>query len=817
MAESLIYKANPQSLRVIGNAGLNYLPGPATFSQPPTAIRGITPAGAWWTAGQPILPIAPNTTAPRGWQYLSEQNKIYTPRATEATTFDYLRALAQYPFAAMCIVMHGDIVASRKWKIRLRNLPGAFQNQKQREEAEKSDPTIWALTNFLMQPNPDNTWREFVRLWMHECQVTDAPAIYLRRDGRSAIRELRLIDGSMIARLIDDNGWTPSNESPAYQQNWWGTPAWDLRRDQLFYRPMNPRVYKLYGWPATERARRWIELGMSRLELRLQWAENGSIPDGLMVVPRDAPVELIERQQAWMNSVMAGNFAKRVQLRLIQGFTADGKDQIVFPKEKMLTDDYDDFEIRMLCGNYGVSKQRFLQQMNRASAEIAQEAAEEEGTWPSEQYVMDSTNLLIQSPLYFNLPKYEFTYEDDREKDPVAQMEADTGYYKVGLKTDTEIREGIGLDPYTADQNPLTGKAVIVTATGAVPMGQQPQQSAVEGNAGGGQPNAASNQNAGGKRPKKFGKIVFSADIESANRDQVARFLEAAHLEERFEIEAPFEKGAPRMTINPHHFSLQGETAKKNIQDKLQKKFDAVSKDLVKKIRKALAKKVHKSDEDDIRKLLGDDDFWTSLWIDLPPDIASDLEDAIRTGMAKGLLEADVNISQADVINSFNRLARDNAQSRAAEMVGMKYDSDGDLVPNPRAQYVISDTTRDELRRIITNAFEKDTPLEDIIEAIEDAGSFSSVRAQMIARTEVSRAQAGGTYDVWKKTGVVKTVIWQHSNLPNVCADCLDNAAAGEIDFGKSFPSGDIYPPAHPNCRCVVVAKKTTNKAASAA
>jgi len=817
LPESLIFKAKPsqalqpsRGLQVQVVSGLNYLGSTATFKPPGTTIRGLTDAGTWWTAGQPILPVAPASTAPRGWQYLSEQNKIYTPRATEQVTFDYLRALSMYPFAAMCIVMHGDIVASRKWKIRLRNLPGSFDTQKQREEAEKKDPTIWALTNFWMQPNPDNTWREFIRIWMHECQVTDAPAIYIRRDLRGIVRELRIMDGAMIARLIDDNGWTPTNESPAYQQNWWGTPSWDLRRDQLFYRPMNPRVYKLYGWPATERGRRWIELGMGRLELRLQWVENGSIPDGLMVVPRDAPVDLIERQQAWMNSVMAGNLAKRVQLRLIQGFTQDGKDQIIFPKEKMLTDDYDEFEIRMLCGIYGVSKQRFLQQMNRASAEIAQEAAEEEGTWPSEQYVMDSVNLLIQSPLYFNLPKYEFVYEDDREKDPVAQMTADTGYFKVGLKTDTEVRDGLGLDPYTPEQNPDTGKAVIVGPTGAILFGQAPAQTAGEGNKG---PEGEVLPPTGKKppKPKKFGKIVDAEFLEDFNHDQIERFLQAAKSEQRFD------KTTPGMSINPHHYSLQGENAKKNLQDKIAKKFDKVCTDLVSKIKKVTAKKVHKSDEDDINKLLGDDDFWSSLWIDLPPDIVSDLEDAIRAGMAKGLLEADVHISQADVINSFNQLARNEASERAAEMVGMKWSDDGELVPNPKAQYVISETTREDLRRIITNAFEKNTPLEDIVAEIEDAGSFSQIRAQMIARTEVSRAQAGGTYSVWKQTGVVKTVIWQHSNMPNVCDNCVANAEQGEIEFGKAFQSGDLYPPAHPNCRCVVVAKKTVNKAATAA
>lgn len=37
-------------------------------------------------------------------------------------------------------------------------------------------------------------------------------------------------------------------------------------------------------------------------------------------------------------------------------------------------------------------------------------------------------------------------------------------------------------------------------------------------------------------------------------------------------------------------------------------------------------------------------------------------------------------------------------RSSAAEMVGMKYDAEGNLVPNPSAKWAISETTRDELR-----------------------------------------------------------------------------------------------------------------------
>src|ERR1035441_747726 len=215
--------ARPQtSVKIIQTSGSRYVPPGTLYAPPKPTITGIVPATSWWTAGQPILPIAPPETSPRGFQFLSEQNKIYTPRATEYLTFDDLRRLASYPLAAIMITEHANAVAARKFSIRLRKLPG--MTQKKRELAEQGDATIAKLTQFFMNPNPDTTWRELVYQWITEVQTTDAPALYVRRNARRDIAELRLIDGAMIARYVDDNGWIPTSESPAYAQLWWGIP-----------------------------------------------------------------------------------------------------------------------------------------------------------------------------------------------------------------------------------------------------------------------------------------------------------------------------------------------------------------------------------------------------------------------------------------------------------------------------------------------------------------------------------------------------------------------------------------------------------------
>ena len=37
------------------------------------------------------------------------------------------------------------------------------------------------------------------------------------------------------------------------------------------------------------------------------------------------------------------------------------------------------------------------------------------------------------------------------------------------------------------------------------------------------------------------------------------------------------------------------------------------------------------------------------------------------------------------------------------------------------------------------------------------------------------------------------------------CPDCDDNALAGAVPKGQPFPTGQLHPPAHPGCRCILV------------
>jgi plasmid stabilization system protein ParE len=64
-------------------------------------------------------------------------------------------------------------------------------------------------------------------------------------------------------------------------------------------------------------------------------------------------------------------------------------------------------------------------------------------------------------------------------------------------------------------------------------------------------------------------------------------------------------------------------------------------------------------------------------------------------------------------------------------------------------------------------------------------------------------AYARGAYDAAPDGSDLR---WLVDRSCEACPDCDDNALAGKVAKGEAFPTGDAFAPAHPDCRCLVVA-----------
>lgn len=437
------------------------------YTPPDNLIAGVSPQ-AWPSALQPIQGVAPKGSQPLTWSYWNGINQEITPRSDTALTFADLRNLATYPLARICIENVKDILTNTPWKIQLKQNPG--ESTLDWKKRQKNDKVAQQLTEVWNYPDGVTPWGDWWRPIIDDLLVIDAPAYLIDRTLDGKVARMRWSDGSQFLRLIDDQGNIPQGDSPAFTQLWEGMPRLLLTTRQLVYRPSNivPRnsyASKLYGMSIVEQLAQEIEIGQQRLNFVLAYYTSGSIPNILHLVPTGITPDKINETMQWMDSELSGNLAARRKYRMMQGFTDDAKDQVIQLKEPVMADIFDDLHIRKMAYGFGVSAQRLLKQMNRASAESGQDAAEKEGTMPRLLWMKRNVDYTLQRQQ--DQPNYELIFDTDDELDATKQAEVDKTRVQAGLETIDETREDRGLVPFGL---PETMKPIIVTTMGVQPL-----------------------------------------------------------------------------------------------------------------------------------------------------------------------------------------------------------------------------------------------------------------------------------------------------------------------------------------------------------
>jgi len=194
-------------------------------------------------------------------------------------------------------------------------------------------------------------------------------------------------------------------------------------------------------------------------------------------------------------------------------------------------------------------------------------------------------------------------------------------------------------------------------------------------------------------------------------------------------------------------------------------------------------------------------------WLFRQPESFYDATVSILTDVSmNGGTEALSQIGKLDdnLSNKLRECAAKWAKDRSAEMVGMKW-LKGQLVPNPDAKWAITESTRDLLRALTTQALEEGLSTDSLANMIEHHEAFGKARARVIARTEIAKADTAGAMASYRLSQIVTHKRWLSANDDAVSAECAECEAAGAILLDEDFPSGVDAPPNHPNCRCAVL------------
>lgn len=211
-----------------------------------------------------------------------------------------------------------------------------------------------------------------------------------------------------------------------------------------------------------------------------------------------------------------------------------------------------------------------------------------------------------------------------------------------------------------------------------------------------------------------------------------------------------------------------------------------------------------------IEEILASIDFaaWTTLAGDVEPDIAAFTDKTSVDVLLRLGIDTE---ARAEVLNVVSADALAYARARSAAMVGMRVDELGNLIPNPNAQWQITEGTRELLRGDVRQALEEGWSNDKLAAQLAENYAFSAERAMVIARTETQMASQAGALNGYRASGVVDGKQWLTAEDDKVSDECQANGEAGPNgdgvlrDWDAAYPSGDVAPPAHPNCRCQIL------------
>jgi len=433
-----------------------------SYSLSGNANPGSSGQGAdWFGPGQPLAPQAPEEVKGRAFDFPSNVNMLSSGRPQKAIGFGTLRSFADgYDLLRLIIETRKDAMERLSWVIQPRDSTEKLSPQKRNK--------IKALTSFFLKPDGEHNWNAWLRMILEDLFVIDAVTLHRRKTRGGKLIALDQIDGSTVRRVLDDYGRTPEDPNDtSYQQVLKGLPAVNYRASEIFYRPRNLRIHKIYGYSPVEQLMMTINIGLRRQVFQLNFFTEGNMPSSLIGVPETWTPDQIRTFQEWFDNTLAGNLAERSKSRFVP--SAVGKTYIP-TQETELFGKAEEWLARVACFAFSISPQPFLQMMNRATADNASQEASATGLAPIQNWVKALVDDVLSED--FDCADLEFVWRGDDELDPKKRQEITSGYFRDGQITMNEARIEAGREPY---DNPIYDEPMFMTSNGLAPLVLTPE------------------------------------------------------------------------------------------------------------------------------------------------------------------------------------------------------------------------------------------------------------------------------------------------------------------------------------------------------
>jgi hypothetical protein len=787
-------------------------------------IKG--PAGDPFTGRDPGpgVPLAPRYAEgpPRSWFPWAGYNLAYVPRSEfkNLTPFTMLRNLAD-----LCDIVGACI---NDVKQQILGLTVEFKAKDKTSQAQTAE--IAAVKDFFRWPDKENDLATWLSMALDDILVPDAWSYYRWRTESGDPYALLHVDGTTIKPLADYMGVAPAPPAPAFQQIISGvverefTRPWrtaDKRggdgqpKHELVYAPFSKKTTGPYGQSPVERVLMTVNLILRRQQHYLSFYTEGNVPEAFWKCPETWTAEQIAMGQSILDEMLSGNAALRSRLRLMPGGEGTGLEN---PRSHdSWTYDFEDWLAGIVAYHFNVSPQPFRKMMNRATSEQADVAETDSGLKPLTKRIKARLDTEIEH--FLGYAGVEATWSDAKGEDEKLRLEKNLGYYNAGIYTRSEVRESEGRPELTPEQ------AAELDGMGGAP-GAVPAAGAAPGNAG-------ATLAAAPKIPVLQDRLATPALTRTA-QDDLKRWKKVAlkDLEAR-RAPRPFRTEAIPAVLRTALAEWIGHSTTREdlvwgftvltrarrpllqarARIRLERQLRAAVlehfRDRAPAIA-ALALEYYQEPEASAEERAAGDPPKKKGKGGPPPTgrvdeamqwkvLATRLEDGLTAAHAAGMDLAGHQLGEeAIAFGLTDEAAIAYAEERAAEMVGMRRLEDGTLIPNPNAEWQITEALRKQINATVSRAVEEGWTGKRLAEELGESGELWRTRADMVARSEVAIAVNAGAAKTYEEAGIESVTILDG---PGCLEDGHDDKQAGVNGETWSLEKFREYPIGHPHCR----------------
>ncbi len=390
----------------------------------------------FYSPNQPVAPYGPPTyERPWEWDYPTSYNLNFVQ--SHVAMMRVLRTMrSSWGVLSTVISTCKDQLLSIPYTIQLRNNP------------KKDDKRVDEIKEFFKRPDGFRNYRSWARLVLDDALVLDTPCIYFPQTLGGKPLAAERIDPITIFPLIDDIGRRPepdASDQPAFQQIIKGFPLVNLNASDLMYAPMNPRAeLPIFGYPPTEQILRESLEAILKTNYQVSFWDQGTIPELIVTVPDNWSPNQIAVFKAHFDALMSGNLGERTRMHFLPGGMKPF--ELRNASGQNLWSQRDETLIRVCCYAYSVSPAPFIQMMNRSTAQNAQQASKEEGTFPRMAFwKYDIMDVIIQEKFGYDDIEFVFlppTEPDGEKREKIFDMQTANGTRNIN-----EVRAERGEEP----------------------------------------------------------------------------------------------------------------------------------------------------------------------------------------------------------------------------------------------------------------------------------------------------------------------------------------------------------------------------------